>query len=104
MIVLMRQSHISNQHRWLQNFIYQYFLDKLSRKQSNIKYAIEASKFYPSVDCGVINNKKFKELGIHFTSLITALEKKIDFFVKETSNLRSRKQGTLEKLIRKLTA
>jgi hypothetical protein len=35
----------------------------------NLKHVTEASKFYPSVDCGRINNEKIKALGLKFTDL-----------------------------------
>ncbi|CAD8075474.1 unnamed protein product [Paramecium sonneborni] len=83
----------------------QVILDKISKKQQlNIKHVIEASKFYPSVDCGIISNKKIKELGIQLTPLMTALEKTIDFFIKDAPNYEAENKAALEKLNRKLNA
>ncbi|CAD8164639.1 unnamed protein product [Paramecium pentaurelia] len=82
----------------------QVILNKISDKQLNIKHVTEASKFYPSVDCGVINNKKIKELGIQFTPLMTALDKTIDFFLKEAHNYEAENKAAIDKLNRKLNA
>ena len=62
----------------------------------------KAASFYPSVDCGILNNRKLKELGIKLTPLNDALLEAIRFFNEEGHKYAAENSHAEEKLKKKL--